>query len=189
MNLVIDESYYSQFGNLFEAVLNKFGDESVIELQQNLNKNRSSASGALSSSINFQIIQGSNKFTFELSMLDYYKWVDKGRRPGKQPPPNEIISWLKYPSVIAKLGQNYPVASHLTASKAVNKGGHKKLSVSKESKLKSLAFLIGRKIGKKGTKATNFYSDVINDEAINELRTALKSALKRDVLITLSKEN
>lgn len=165
----------AQFGSVMKRVLYAFGEKIVGDIQTNLTK--SNASGALSESIKFTITEGEQQYHFQLSLLDYYKWVDKGRRAGKQPPQAEILKWLGYKRINP---------SEIYA-KAVLKGGHKPKAVSEISKMKSLAFLIARKIGKHGTKATNFYSEVVNDNSIEQLRKALAKALKRDILIEISK--
>lgn len=58
----------------------------------------------------------------ELSGADYYYYLVNGRRPGKQPPPESILAWMQ------------------------SKGIHGDYISDK-----SLAYLIGRKIGQLGT--------------------------------------
>lgn len=176
-----------KFGSQIEKVLYQFGKKISADLQKGLAAQKKYASGALASSIKFQVIDLDNGlYNFQLSLADYYKWVDEGRKPGKFPPPAAIQKWLTYQSVIAKLGQNYPLASHLKAGKRKHSGAHQSISVSSQSRLKSLAYLIGRKIAKKGIAPTNFYSAVVNENALLQLRKQLVKALKRDVLIQLA---
>jgi len=174
------------FGSTIEKVLNEFGEKLVEALVLNLDKDKKNASGNLQSSIRFDVIEGTAKWTFQLSLLDYYKWVDEGRKPGKFPPITAIESWLRLPNVVNKIGLSYPVQKPYKSGKAVLKGGLPKVSVSKESQLKSLAFLIARKISRKGIKASNFYSDVVNDNNLKNLQIAIRKALRRDVLIQIS---
>jgi hypothetical protein len=176
-----DKGTYSKgqkFGTVISEVLYIFGESVVEDLQTNLTKNKSIASGALSESINFTITDEPNgDFKFQLKLLDYYLWVDKGRKAGKQPPPGVILKWLGYKRI--NLSKIY--------AKPVLKGGHKPKALSEISKMKTLAYLIGRKIGREGTKATNFYSTVVNENSLEKLRRALAKALRRDILIELSK--
>lgn len=165
----------AKFASVMKTVLYAFGNKIVDDLQNNLIK--SNASGALSESIHFTITEGEQQFKFQLSLLDYYKWVDKGRRAGKQPPQAEILKWLGYKRINP---------SDIYA-KPVLKGGHKPKALSEISKMKSLAFLIARHIGKHGTKPTNFYSAVVNETTLEQLRMALAKALKRDILIQIAK--
>lgn len=144
---------------LVPKFLNTVGVKLVKELRDNLKDHN--ASGDLSSSIDFEVTDlGNGVYKFQLFILPYYTYVDKGRKAGKMPPEKPIMDWLSHPSVINRL--KIGTSGIYTYGKAKNKGGHKAVSVSNESKLKSLAFLIRRKIGRFGTPATDFYSSVIN---------------------------
>ena len=52
-----------------------------------------SASGDLVSSINVQYNQGQDSFTIE--MLDYWQYVNDGRKPGKYVPIEPLKEWIK----------------------------------------------------------------------------------------------
>lgn len=64
----------------------------------------------------------------EVIMPSYAVFVDRGRRAGKFPPLSAIIGWIR----------------------------EKNIAVPKEYTLEQFAFLIGRKISKKGTQGKNF---------------------------------
>ena len=87
--------------------------------------------------------------------------------------------------LVANLKKNNSVASGSLES-SINYTKPKALS--NISQMKSLAFLIRRKIAREGIKATNFYSDVINEKTLNQFITVLKAATRRDILIQLSRE-
>ena len=98
-------------------------------------------------------------------MLDYWEALDKGRKPGKQPPINKIKEWLTYPNPRAKLG--------LEGVSNVN-----------IAEVNSLAFLIARKIGDKGTEGNNFASDVFDSKKVKvDLPNAIADAVFEDLNI------
>ncbi len=65
----------------------------------------------------------------KLYVASYFKYLVKGRRPGKQPPPDQMLEFVQQnPAVLSNAQQVY-----------------------KNITERSLAFLIGRKIAKQGT--------------------------------------
>lgn len=64
-----------------------------------------------------------------ISIAEYWKYVEYGRRPGKFPPPDAILSWVKTRKIIPR----------------ANKG-------LKPPTEKQMAFLVGRKISREGIK-------------------------------------
>jgi hypothetical protein len=165
------------YGSLTKKLFTVFGEKVVEDLVSNLQKNKSNASGQLESSIRFDIEEG-GIITFNLRMLDYYQYVDKGRRPGKFPPLKPIMSWIGYKGLNPSK----------VYAKAPLKGGLKPKALSDIATIKSLAFLIGRKIAREGTRATNFYSDVINENTLDQFIQVLKKVSRRDVLIEISRK-
>lgn len=169
-------------------ILNEFGRKIVKELSANLNTygykgGKIDASGKLRSSIKFTTRILGDDYSFQLSMADYYQWVDEGRKSGKwagEYPainPNNILRWMQTKSSLSsKIG---------TQSKA-NRAGIKGTSSINITQAKSLAFLISRKIKEKGIKPTYFFSDVYNDEALLDLKKKLGTELSRNIKIELT---
>jgi len=136
-------------------------------LKSRLEENFSDASGDLGNSITVSAKKSNNSLEVNISMLDYWEALDKGRKPGKQPPINKIKEWLTYPNPRAKLG--------LEGVSNVN-----------IAEVNSLAFLIARKIGKKGTKGNNFASDVFDSKKVKvDLPNAIADAVFEDLNIVL----
>lgn len=91
------------------------------------------ASGNLINSIrNVDIAFNNGEIVGEISLASYWKYVEYGRRPGKFPPLQNILDWVKIKPVIPR-----PVNGLKAPSE------------------KQLAFLISRKIAKDGIKAGN----------------------------------
>lgn len=111
---------------------------------------------------------------FELLMSDYWEYVDKGRGKTKGGGTGRVQSnikeWLK--------------RKGLNPNKILAKYGKKKQTFDKAAS--QLAFLIARKVHKKGFEGNNFFTEVINDGRIELLKAQLTEELKKDVFINVS---
>jgi len=108
-------------------------------------------SGKLRNSIkyNASVSKSGKSFQFDISMEDYGENVDRGRKPGKGIPVNELLKWIK----------SKPIRLRDTKTNSFVK--------QTESRINSLAFLINRKIKEKGIAAANFLSDPFSKEFKN----------------------
>lgn len=169
-------------GETAYSLLTSFGNKVVDALGRSLDRKKDTT-GELRDSIRFQVKILGTRTLFQLMLVDYYKWVDEGRKKGKGVPVNVLKSWLTYPGTLEKIGARE--AGIFAASKR-NKA-KKGLVAINRSKINSLSFLINRKIKNKGIKPTRFYSKVVNKTLIDELKKNLTEATKKDVLITITK--
>ena len=135
--------------NLTQA-LRRVGGLTIQRLRQGLVENNSDASGELGKSIGANIKETPKGIDMNIIMLDYWEFVDQGRKPGKPAPISKIMEWLTYPNVRDKM-----------------RGGQSDASFT-ESEQKSLAFLISRKIGREGTKGTDFATNVFESRLIKQ---------------------
>ena len=142
-------------------VLEDFGNEMQEKMQKSLASGRGLASGALSQSIKFESKIMGSTFVFQPSLKDYYEWVDKGRKAGKQPPLKNIVEWVN--------------------TKATFGGFANVKNISDKAVQKGIAFAIAKKIGKKGTKGNDFYSDAVTDDRLDKLRKDLALAASGDM--------
>lgn len=150
------------------TALRKVGGLTVQRLRQEMTENNSDASGELGKSIGFNIKSTSKRIDLNIEMLDYWEYVDKGRKPGKPAPINKILEWLTYPNVRDKM-----------------RGGQSDAEFS-ESERTSLAYLISRKIGREGTKGTDFATNVFESKLIqNELPDIVLNAVFEDANLVL----
>ncbi len=174
-------------------VLYQFGDSTVRALQTSIDSKKVNASYKLRQSIDYKVRLLGDSIEFKLGWTGdadgYARAADTGRRPGKMPPIEPIRKW------IAAKGIPLPDESALRKNIRRNTGGKlagkvRRLTMkqrSVEQRSKSLAFLIARKIGKEGTKASNFFTDVVTDQLYADLRKQLAAAAKKDILIELRK--
>ena len=107
-----------------QATLEQYKDKIVEQLKDRLNQEKLVASGRLRDSIYGVVTQtGINIFA-----EDYGIFVEEGRGPGKMPPRNKILEWVK--------------AKGLTSSNVK----YKRLN-----RPKDIAWMIARSISEKGT--------------------------------------
>lgn len=138
-----------------QAVMEEMAIAIRNEYQDNLIRNDRIASGDLLNNIEYEVTRGDFTYTIYVKMKDYWYYVENGRKAGKWPPIDNILSWIRVKPVLPR-----PNA----------KG---KLPTPQQ-----LAFLIARKIGEEGTegtqdlrKATDTIWDTFEDrlyEAIDE---------------------
>lgn len=126
------------FPNL-EKALNNFISDFINTYKGLLIRDDKKASGDLLRSIKpIEINFESSKYTGSISLAYYWKYIEYGRRPGKFPPPNKILDWVKIKPVIPR-----PV------------NGIKPTE-------KQLAFLISRKIARDGIEAGNQFKEALD---------------------------
>lgn len=151
-----------EFDNLLNT-LREYATKAVALYKQRLIDDDKKASGQLLNSISSEIKVGGEQFTVVLNLVDYWKYVEDGRRPGKFPPPKAILKWITVKPVIPR-----PI--------------HGKLPTKKQ-----LAFLIGRKIATEGIEAGHQLKetvDSLNAEYIPRLEAALQEDFNAYVLKT-----
>jgi hypothetical protein len=162
------------YNNLKEA-LEKYAKAYTIKIKSQLRKDKTNVSGDLVNSIRPDL---SLENQFSILALDYIEQVSEGRSAGKMPswPPkeNRILEWIKKKPIIPK-----------------KKG---KVVSSSPNNLKSLAYVIARSIGRRGTikrfgyKGSNIIDFVYNslskqmgDEIFEAYKIDLEKILKEQV--------
>lgn len=160
-------------------VLLKYRSTIIDELRQNLIALDKDQPGKLLQSIDIKVKQEGSLLVFTLSMEDYWKYVDEGRRAGsKMPPISAMLEFIKVRGIKPNNIKQVKVKNK-TVRKAVKQ-------VNRDNALKQVAFAISKSIKKKGIKPTYFFSDVINEDLYLEMRTDLELALKKDIEITFT---
>ena len=167
-------------------VLTVWGEKLVEDLKKNINEVVTYESGQesdLAGSVNYKVLNDKGSITFQLSMNDYYKFVDKGRKKGVRGVPTE------------KIGKKWQNSHNINPSKIIQeitiKYNEKKGLKRKVKKLpfdkaaKSLAFLIQRAIKKNGIKPRPFMEKTISEQRINELKELLAPALAKKFILDI----
>jgi hypothetical protein len=127
------------------------GVDAIGIITRILVENDKRATGDLIRSLDFQVVKEVSGWMLKLKAESYFKYVDQGRRPGKQPPIKPIQSWIE--------------------KKGIKIQGYSS---------KQTAFVIARSIGKKGIKPLNIMDKLINEIITNKAKI-LKYGAQKDI--------
>jgi hypothetical protein len=168
--ILIDDSFESK--NIDDVFLS-YRSVLIAALQKSLQDVDRVSSAKLYQSIEVDIERGSKKISFELKMEDYWKFVDEGRKAGgKMPPIDAILKFINFRRI--KPINNKKIVKDKKAKK-----------ISRDRANKQLAYLIARKIQKRGIKPTHFYSNVVNNTFKEQFKEDISKAFKGDVLVSI----
>lgn len=140
-----------------QAVLSEYSELLKKTYRENLAHEGTNASNTLSDTLSTEVVVDGRTLCVELTLQDYWKYVEYGRKPGKFPPISKIEGWIKVKPVIPRPMKN-----------------------GKVPKPKQLAFLIGRKIAKQGTKGTQALTRA-SMRTFSSFQAALEQAIAKDV--------
>lgn len=126
------------FTNLSNA-LRQFIQDFIQTYKELLVRDNKKASGNLIRSIKELDIEfSSGHYIGSISLASYWKYVEYGRKPGKWPPRDKILEWVKIKPVLPRPNGN-----------------------AKPPTQEQLAFLIQRKIGREGIKPGNQFEEAL----------------------------
>lgn len=139
-------------------VLEEFGREFVAVYRQRLeDDNVNTSKMSLSNSVSYEVASGDTWMAVDITLLDYWKYVEYGRRPGKMPPISAIEKWIKIKPIVPRAY-----------------GGRKVPSA------KSLAYLIARKIEREGIAPRPHFAGTL-DTLLRSFDNALSEAVAQDI--------
>ena len=147
--------------NTIKDITNLF----AAALKDRLADDNSIATGTLANSIK-DIVKFDGKYlTVSIQLEDYWKWVENGRKAGKFPPVEKIKEWIKVK----------PVLPYTKGKRLPNEN--------------QLAYLIGRKIAREGTRANPFLEPTIRDfKLVDKIYAAVNSMLTDEINKAVSEE-
>jgi len=135
-----------------KEAINRLGIDVVADLVKQLLNADKKATSNLINSLRYEVLETIDAVMLKIIALDYFKYVDKGRRPGAKPPPvAAIIPWVQ--------------ARGITIGKNTTQ---------------QTAFIIARSIGIKGIQPLNMRQNVINN-IINTRTQILQKAYADDI--------
>lgn len=124
--------------------------------QDKLIKGDKIATGDLMNNVEYIIEKDSRSVSVSLQLEDYWKWVEEGRSPGRFPPVDKILDWIRVkPIVPDENNGRLPTENQL-------------------------AFLIGRKIAEEGIEGTHYLQES-QEEVLAEFEDKLSEAVGKDV--------
>ena len=150
------------FNNL-QQILDDFTQDVAETYRSLLLRDGKNATGSLISSIKPmtpELVDGT--FECSLSLAPHWKYVENGRRPGKFPPIENILEWVKAKPELAR----------------PNRLDRKELAP------KQLAFLVARKIATKGIQPGNQLEEAI-DIVYARWKDRIDAAITADIEASL----
>lgn len=157
----MDSNTLISFDNL-AAALNKYGAAVCEAYRKELRDMGKDASGLLSQSVRYTVDHGNSVYSVDLSLQEYWKYVEYGRRPlSRFPPLDKILEWIKVKPVVPRPFDNGKLPTE-----------------------KQLAFLIGRKIAEEGIKPTPALDTAVGvayAQMIDEIGKAIAADVARAV--------
>lgn len=139
-----------------QRVLGEFAQELRNRYQDNLIRDGKIATGNLLNTMEYKVQYDDRAIWVELHLEEYYKWVENGRGPGKFPPPDKILEWIRIKPIIPD-----------------DRGG--RLPTEQQ-----LAFLIGRKIAEQGIEPGNQLHNAM-DDIYPQFEERIDEAIARDI--------
>ena len=183
-----------------ETILQAFGKKAVKDLRKSLSdklqaraaKYKSKYPGgssnpgesALGASIKFTIID--SKINFSLN--DYWEAVDGGRKAAGVIKTANIDKWIKSRNLIPGF-QKSNLEDRIENQNRRNKTNRETKVLQKltfAEALKSLDFLVRRKLKNKGYQGNQFYSSVLEDGRQEKLIVAIRKAIKKEIEIAVT---
>lgn len=144
-------------------ILHKHGQKLVDHMEKELDKPKNKNTGDLADSINLSVQRMGTTVNMTISMNDYGKFVNDGRKAGKFPNIGAIREWVKSKGIKMK---------------------KKPKGLSREKEVKTLSYLIGRKIKEKGIKAKKFIPTV----DLQSIRLEILHDLKQYLIVEVQTE-
>lgn len=148
-----------EWRNLKEA-LETYGQVLEEQYREQIASTGAFASGKLFDSVHHIVTVEDHTIDLSLSLEDYWKYVEEGRKPGKFPPLDKIEEWIRIKPVAP-----YPDSRGRVPSN------------------KQLAFLIGRKIAEEGTEGRHLLDNAI--ESTQDWMEIIEQAISKDIEIEI----
>ncbi len=179
-------------GNLgvVQAMIAEYIAEFIKNAEDNLRKTDSITTGNLTDSINFELTTTKSGYTIDFTILDYYKFVDKGVKGAGQSRKNNTspfkFKFIKPSKSHVIAIEKWIIRNRLTATARDLKGGmgRERKAIDATKGRKSLAYAIATSIKKDGLYETGFWSDALTD-TFKDFGVRLSEALGRSVTINL----
>ena len=152
----VDRLVSSEILSEFLATLDEYAEKAKELYKRKLTEKGINASYKLLNSVETVVRRNDDEFTVTINLEDYWIYVENGRGPGKFPPIDKILEWIRVKPVI-------PYSD--------NRG----ILPTEEQ----LAFLIARKISEQGTEGRNVLFETV-DELNREYLPRLKQSLDKD---------
>lgn len=140
--------------------LNDFGNFIITTYKSQLEAEQMN-NGELYRTISYSVSTGTGGWVISVSLADYWKYVEYGRRPGKMPPVSAIENWINVKQIV-------PHSVTLKSGKTVI------------PTIPQLSFLIARKISRDGIRPRPFFKQSF-ESAKREFLHIIEEAIIADI--------
>lgn len=152
----VDRLISSEVLSEFLATLDEYSQRAEELYKRKLTDKGINASYKLLNSVETTVKRGDDTFTVSINLEDYWYYVENGRGPGKFPPIDKILEWVRIKPVIPYSDSRGRLPTE-----------------------EQLAFLIARKIAEQGTEPRRVLAETV-EELNNYYLPKLQQALDRD---------
>ena len=149
----------SDFRHTMKA-LNDFGNFIITNYKSQLEAEQMN-NGELYRTISYSVSTVNSGWVISVSLADYWKYVEYGRRPGKMPPVSAIENWIKVKQIL-------PRPLTLKSGKSV------------VPTIPQLSFLIARSIGRRGIAPKPLFQKSF-EAAKQQFIQVIKDAITQDI--------
>lgn len=140
--------------------LNDFGDFIITNYKSQLDAEQMN-NGELYRTISYSVSTVNSGWVISVSLADYWRYIEYGRRPGKMPPLSAIENWIKVKQII-------PHSMTLKSGKTVI------------PTIPQLSFLIARSIGRRGIAPKPLFKNSF-EAAKKQFIQVIKDAITQDI--------
>ena len=149
----------SDFKHTMKA-LNDFGNFIITNYKSQLEAEQMN-NGDLYKTISYSVSTVSSGWVISVSLADYWKYIEYGRRPGKMPPVSAIENWINVKQIV-------PHSMTLKSGKTVI------------PTIPQLSFLIARSIGQRGIPPKPLFKNSF-EAAKQQFIQVIKDAITQDI--------
>ena len=145
--------------------LNDFGKFIITTYKSQLEAEQMN-NGELYRTISYSVSTGNSGWVISVSLADYWKYIEYGRRPGKMPPVSAIENWIKVKQILPR-----PIT--LKSGKSV------------VPTIPQLSFLIARKISRDGISPRPFFKqsfEAAKQEFLHIIEEAVLADIKESLI-------
>lgn len=149
----------SDFKHTMKA-LNDFGNFIITTYKSQLEAEQMN-NGELYRTISYSVSTGTGGWVVSVSLENYWRYIEYGRRPGKMPPVSAIENWINVKQII-------PHSMTLKSGKTVI------------PTIPQLSFLIARSIGRRGIAPKPLFKNSF-EAAKQQFIQVIKDAITQDI--------
>ena len=152
----VDRLVSSEVLSEFLATLDEYAERAKELYKRQLTDKGINASYKLLNSVETTVKRNDDEFIVSINLEDYWIFVENGRGPGKFPPIDKILEWIRVKPVIPYSDSRGRLPTE-----------------------EQLAFLIARKISEQGTEPKHVLAETV-EELNREYLPRLKQSLDND---------